>query len=224
MVINFVEESSSTQTELIEMLRLGVVKPPFALVAAKQTDGVGSRGNSWIGAEGNLAFSFCVNVEDLPSDLPLNSASIYFAFLMVLALRANGSQIWLKWPNDFYLSRAQTAPQSGEFVENVKIGGLMTTKIGSVLICGIGLNLVYAPSGCGVLDAELSYSQVVSAYIKELEKNISWKQIFRNFSLEFWRSCDFKVHLNDSEVSLKEAVLQDDGSIVLNGVRVFSAR
>ncbi len=206
------------------MLRAGVVAPPFALVAARQTCGIGSRGNGWEGGEGNLAVSFCVRLGDLPQDLPLNSASIYFAYLMVLVLRSQGSAVWLKWPNDFYLASAPSSFERESFVADAKIGGVMTTKIGDILVCGIGLNLRTAPRGAGVLDVEMSPSEIVAAYTKELDKKISWKQIFRNVSLEFWRSNAFSVHINGREVSLAGAVLQDDGSIVVDGVRVFSAR
>ena len=116
----------------MDAVREGRVKPPFAIAAERQIAGIGSRGNDWQSVSGNLAFSFCVQQHDLPADVPLQSASIYFAMIMGEFLASLGSQLWLKWPNDFYLGER-------------KIGGAMTNKIKDNLICGIGINLVSAP-------------------------------------------------------------------------------
>ncbi|WP_298953917.1 biotin--[acetyl-CoA-carboxylase] ligase, partial [uncultured Campylobacter sp.] len=103
MQIEFVEQMPSTQEFLVDAVREGIVKPPFAIAAERQMAGIGSRGNDWEGASGDLAFSFCIAQTDLPTDVPLQSASIYFAMIMQELLASLGSQLWLKWPNDFYV-------------------------------------------------------------------------------------------------------------------------
>ena len=95
------ESLPSTQTYLLEALRSGRVKAPVAVLALEQSAGVGSRDNEWSGGKGNFFASFAIRLEDLPDDLPLSSASIYFSFIMKKRLESMGEALWLKWPNDF---------------------------------------------------------------------------------------------------------------------------
>ncbi len=88
---------------------------------------MGSRENSWQSSSGNLHLSFCIKEGDLPSDLPLASVSIYFAYLLKEILQEKGSRIWLKWPNDLYL-------------DDKKVGGVISTKISDFIVGGMGLN------------------------------------------------------------------------------------
>lgn len=211
MVVNFIDECNSTQNELIESLRLGMIKPPYALIAKTQTNGVGSRGNPWIGGDGNLYFSFCIDENELTKDLQSTSASIYFANLMSQYLKNCGSKIWIKWPNDFY-------------IDNKKIGGVITTKIKSVYVCGIGINLKTHPMFASILDVDITPSSLVDGFIKYLDLKISWKQIFRNYLIEFEKSKIFTTHIDNELVSLKNAILLDDGSVIINNKKVYSLR
>ena len=103
VVIDWFDEIPSTHQFIIEGLKSGTLCAPYAVGADIQTQGIGSRGNSWLGEKGNLFFSFCVEEKHLPSDLPLASISIYFSALTKQILEEKGSKVWLKWPNDFYL-------------------------------------------------------------------------------------------------------------------------
>ncbi len=122
-----------------------------------------------------------------------------------------GSKVWLKWPNDFYL-------------EDKKIGGALTNLYGEILVCGIGLNIKQAPKGFEILDIDISQNLLLDSYFKKLEKSFSWKQIFSKFELEFERSRMTATTLNQQKVSLKNATLLDDGSVVCNGQRIYSLR
>ena len=119
---------ASTQKYLLEELEKKTLQAPIAIIAQQQSSGVGSRDNSWSGGEGNFFASVAVELEMLPKDLSLSSASIYFSFIMKQTLEALGENIWLKWPNDFYIN-------------DDKIGGTITQKVKNVLVCGIGINL-----------------------------------------------------------------------------------
>ena len=211
MRVEFVEQMPSTQEFLVGAVREGRITPPFAIAANRQSAGIGSRGNDWEGASGDLAFSFCVAQTDLPADVPPQSASIYFAMIMQELLASLGSQLWLKWPNDFYLGER-------------KIGGAMTNKIKDNLICGIGINLVSAPEYAGILDIKISAKDAIEGFFALYENKISWKQIFRNFSLQFQKSQKFSVHLGGEKISLAQAKLCEDGSIIINEERVYALR
>ena len=211
MQIELVDTLPSTQSELISRLKNGSVSAPFCLVAKNQTGGVGSRGNTWQSESGNLSFSFCVSENSLPPDLPAQSCSIYFAMIMQEFLSSQGSKIWLKWPNDFYIGER-------------KIGGVLTNKIKNFLVCGIGINLTSAPKFADILDIKIAPNDAVAGFLNLYENNISWKQIFRKFSLQFNLSQKFSVHIDGKKMSLSEAELCDDGSIIINKKRIFSLR
>ncbi|MBF6677586.1 biotin--[acetyl-CoA-carboxylase] ligase [Campylobacter sp. RM11259] len=212
MVMEFVDEIDSTQKELCERVKHGIVKEPYCIVAKSQTNGIGSRQNSWISENGNLYFSFCVKKIHLPNDIKDVSVSIYFSCILKEILNEFGSRVWLKWPNDFYIN-------------DKKIGGTITTKINDFFICGIGLNLVNCPTNAAFLDITLSANDIVYAFIDRLKKRISWKQIFSKFLIEFQKSREFTFHNENNElISLKNAILCDDGSILINNKRMYSLR
>jgi len=209
--IEFADSVPSTQKVLVEGLRNGEIQPPFALVSKEQTQGIGSRNNTWSGLEGNLFFSFCMSETALPADLKGESASIYFSVIMREVLAARGSKIWLKGPNDFY-------------VDDKKIGGTLTTRVGEIYVCGMGINLKNAPENAGILDINVSPSVAVGEFCKRLQTAPSWAEIFKKFESEFEKSREFITHFEGEEVSLKDAKLLSDGSLDIGGRRVFSLR
>ncbi|EGK7481848.1 biotin--[acetyl-CoA-carboxylase] ligase [Campylobacter upsaliensis] len=211
MQIICIEKIASTQLFLCEQIRKDEIKQNTAIYALEQTSGVGSRDNAWISSRGNLHLSFCVREEDLPSDLPLASVSIYFAYLLKDLLAQKGSQIWLKWSNDLYLN-------------DKKVGGVMSHKIGEFVVCGMGLNLKFAPQNATFCDVEIEIKELVEEFIKVLEKKILWKQIFSKYVLEFEKSKKFSVHYEGKLYALKDALLYEDGSILLANKRVYSLR
>lgn len=211
MEIVYFDELDSTQVYLSEKIKNNEINDNIAIIAKKQNNGIGSRENSWQSKEGNLHFSFCLKLSDLPKDLPLASASIYFAFLMKKILNKLGSNIWLKWPNDFY-------------IDDKKIGGLMSSKIGNFLIVGIGINITYAPFNAEILDIKIDINDLILKYLAYIKTQISWKNIFSKYMLEFEKSRKFFIHYENQIFSLNDASLYKDGSILLNNKRVYSLR
>lgn len=211
VVIDWIDEIPSTHQYLIEKLKKGTLCAPYALGANTQTQGVGSRGNVWLGERGNFFFSFCVEEKHLSADLPLASISIYFSALTKQVLEDRGSKIWLKWPNDFY-------------IEKKKIGGMITTKIGTYIVGSIGLNLVSSPQEFGVLDISITPQTMASLLVEKVEQKMTWKKVFSKYKLEFYKNESFTFHLDGKVVSLRDAVLNDDGSIVLENKKVYSLR
>jgi BirA family biotin operon repressor/biotin-[acetyl-CoA-carboxylase] ligase len=181
------------------------------VVASEQTAGIGSRNNSWNSKKGNLFLSFAIKVEELPSDLKLESASIYFAYILKETLAAFDSKVFLKWPNDFYLN-------------DKKIGGMITNIVDNTLVCGIGLNLVSVDSTFEKLDVSIDIEKLLENYFFNLEKKILWKQVFSKYKLEFKRNNRFFTHNNGKKIFLDSADLEDDGSLKINGERIYSRR
>lgn len=211
MKIIKLSEVNSTQIYLKEYIYKNGYNEPLCFVAEIQTQGLGSRGNSWIGEKGNLFFSFVIKKDNLPKDLPLQSSSIYFTFILKNILKDLGSKVWIKWPNDFYM-------------EDKKIGGTITSMSKDLIFCGIGLNLVDTGEDYDKLDIKINIDDVLENYFLLIEKKILWKQIFSEFKIEFNKSKEFQTTIDEQKISLESAILNDDGSIQINDKRVFSLR
>jgi BirA family biotin operon repressor/biotin-[acetyl-CoA-carboxylase] ligase len=205
------KEIDSTQKYLKRALAAKELHAPVAVVADIQTDGIGSRNNSWESVEGNLFLSFALPVTSLVGDLPLASASIYYAYILKETLEKMGSAVWLKWPNDFYL-------------DDKKIGGMITSLYKETLICGVGLNLKKSPKTFSTLDIIVQRDELLKRYFKNIEKNLLWKQVFSKYKLEFHRNQEFFTHINGERKALKNAFLCEDGSLDIDGERIYSLR
>ncbi len=211
MKLIYLEETSSTHTYLKEYINKNGYTQSVSIITQNQTSGIGSRDNSWNGKEGNLFFSFVIDIKKLPKDLALQSSSIYFSYILKDILKEFGSKVILKWPNDFY-------------IENKKIGGTITSISGNLIYCGIGLNLVEVSNEFGYLDIDIDVNKLLNQYFSSLEKYPSWKQIFSKFEIEFKHNNDFKTNIKDQKILLKNVILQDDGSLLVDGKKVFSLR
>jgi BirA family biotin operon repressor/biotin-[acetyl-CoA-carboxylase] ligase len=209
--IVYFNKIDSTQKYLKEKIALKKLKAPIAISAEQQNAGVGSRDNKWISEEGNLYFSFALKLDDLPADLKLESASIYFSYLLKEELSKLGSNVWIKWPNDFYLN-------------DKKIGGAITNIVDDIIICGIGLNLKKSPKSHDLLDIIIDKKKLLKNYFLNLEKKVLWKQVFSKYKLEFYRNLNFSTHSNNIKIPLSDAILNDDGSLEINGERIYSLR
>jgi len=201
----------STQHFLLEALSHGTLETPVAVITEEQVSGVGSRDNQWEGGKGNFFASFAIAIEKLPSDLPLGSASIYFSYIMKQTLVDFDEEVWLKWPNDFYY-------------KHEKVGGTITQKVGDVVVCGMGINLKKTSNAYASLETTIDPKVLLEAYLKSLEKFPSWKQIFSEYEIEFEKSRAFSAHIENQKTNLLEAILCQDGSLIINQKKVFSLR
>ncbi len=195
----------------MELLEKDQVQAPVAVISSEQSSGLGSRDNDWSGGEGNFFASIALDLDMLPQDLPLGSASIYFSFIMKQTLEALGENIWLKWPNDFYLN-------------DDKVGGTITKKVKNTLVCGIGINLKNSQNGYRALQCDISPQKLLENFLLALEKFPKWKQVFSEYEIEFELSKAFSVHIENDKKSLSDATLCEDGSLIIGGKRVFSLR
>jgi len=201
----------STQKYLIDELKSGRLSAPIAITTNIQDGGIGSRDNSWIGDSGDLFLSFAIDMDMLPNDLSLGSASIYFSYIMKLLIVDIDEKVWIKWPNDIYIG-------------DNKIGGVITQKIDNNLICGIGLNMGISKKSFKSLYSDISAEEIIKKYLQKVEEFPTWKQIFSEYQIEFELSRVFSTHLENNKISLKNAHLCEDGSLIIEGKRVYSLR
>ena len=211
MKIIRLDEVNSTHIYLKELISKNGYEEAICILSDYQTQGIGSRGNSWTGVKGNMFFSFVIKRDLLPIDLPLQSVSFYVSFILKNLLKTQGSQIWLKWPNDFYLA-------------DKKIGGTITTLSKDLIYCGIGINLLNVSDDFGKLDIQIDKEELLKKYFTCIGEKILWKQIFSDFRIEFQHSKKFQTTIDDQKVSLENAILNEDGSIQVNNKKVFSLR
>ena len=211
MEIIFLDSVESTHTYLKELIKSDGYNRPLSVVTQLQTNGLGSRNNNWEGKKGNLFFSFVIKNTLLPDDLPMQSVSIYFSYILKDILNKLGSKVWLKWPNDFYIDKK-------------KIGGTITNYSNNLYYCGIGLNLKEINSQFGYLDINIDIKRVLNDYFKAVLKKNEWKQIFSKYTIEFENSKQYKTTIENEKVSLQDAILNEDGSISIENKKVFSLR
>lgn len=211
MKIIRLDKVDSTHSYLKEYIKKNGFENVICIYTDEQTSGIGSRGNAWSGVKGNLFFSFAISKNNLPSDLPIQSASIYFSAILKDILKKMGSKVWLKWPNDFYIG-------------DKKIGGTITTISKDIILCGIGINLIEVSDEYGLLDIEVDITMLLNNYLENIEKKFFWRDIFRQYVIEFQLSKKFYATINGKKVSLEQSTLNDDGSIEINNEKVYSLR
>jgi len=201
----------STQKFLLEELKAKRLQAPIAVIAREQSSGIGSRDNKWSGGAENFFVSIAISLNKLPSDLPLSSSSIYFSYIMKKTLEEMGENVWLKWPNDFYLN--------GE-----KVGGTITKKMKNILVFGMGINLKKSENGYSSLQSDIRPEMLLGKYLERLVKFPEWKQVFSEYQIEFELSRRFSVHIENKRKSLADATLCEDGSLIIGGNKVYSSR
>jgi BirA family biotin operon repressor/biotin-[acetyl-CoA-carboxylase] ligase len=201
----------STQTYLANQIKTDKLKAPICVAAHMQTEGIGSRGNHWDSVDESLLFSFAINIDNLPQDLKIESASIYFMYIFKELLAKQGSECWLKWPNDIY-------------IKNKKIAGAITTflKEKNTLICGIGINFS-ATENFGKCDIKTDKKNLLYKYLSIFTAPPEWKLIFINFEVEFLKTREQGLY-KDSLKYPKNATLNSDGSLEIDDKKVFSLR
>ena len=200
MEIIYFKEIESTQKYLLDNLKTNI-----CIWSDYQTEGIGSRGNKWLGEKGNLFFSFGIKKEELPKDLPLQSISIYFMYQLKELLNKFDNLVKFKWPNDLYLQN--------------KIGGIITNIKNDIIIVGIGVNTKrskYYDS----LNLDISNKILLEEYFKILSNKKTWNDIFKTYQKEFYKN-NFKT---SDEKNLNEYKLNEDGSIEKNNKRIYSLR
>ncbi|WP_082700924.1 biotin--[acetyl-CoA-carboxylase] ligase [Erythrobacter sp. YT30] len=132
--IEVVEETGSTNADLLERLNAGEIIPDgYWLRAERQTGGRGRLGRKWESPKGNLFCSTVVNLrEGDPSPSTLSLVTGLAVFDAIRPCLMNDTPMLLKWPNDV-------------MVFGDKIAGILLERAAHSVIVGIGINVSYAP-------------------------------------------------------------------------------
>src|SRR6267143_5410590 len=168
------------------------------VVADHQTAGRGRLDRSWESRPGTaLLVSFVLG----PNPLLSLAAG-------VAAAEACGPGVRLKWPNDLLL-------------DGRKVGGILVEASASKAICGIGINLTWAPKGAATLGEPRD--QVLDKLRIAIER---WSAAPAGQVIARWRQVSdtigkrVRVELPDQVIEGIAEDIDANGNLVVDGVRV----
>ena len=127
--VMWVEETGSTNTDVVNFLRKTPPACPVILFAEKQTAGKGSHGRHWTAPPVSLMFSLGMGFPDLRNAY---AVPLLTGYAVADVLRAEGVEASVKWPNDVWIRNAKAC---GILCETV------ATPKGNGIVIGIGINL-----------------------------------------------------------------------------------
>jgi BirA family biotin operon repressor/biotin-[acetyl-CoA-carboxylase] ligase len=188
-----VKSVTSTQ-DVARPLPIGSV-----VVAEHQTAGRGRLDRRWESPPGAALLASFV----LPPNPILSLAA------GVAAAEACGGEVRLKWPNDL-------------LIHGAKVGGILVEATAAKAICGIGINLTWAPEGATTLSQDRD--QLLDKLRVELER---WSSAKPDVVLARWRELSdtigrrVRVEMAGKTV---EGVAQDigpEGELIVDGAPVI---
>ena len=138
--LRHVEETGSTNTDLVDSARRGEVEQ--ALVADHQTAGRGRLDRVWEAPpEASLLMSVLVREPFPAASVHLVPTALAVALVDSIAA-LDGPEVGLKWPNDL------VAPGAGDDGSDLKLGGMLsemgdTTPGNASVVVGVGVNVAW---------------------------------------------------------------------------------
>lgn len=178
--LDVVEQTGSTNADLLARAASGDDVAGAVLIAEHQTAGRGRHGRGWSATpRAQITMSVGVSVVDVPTTgwgwLPL-ATGVAVVDTVTPLLAAAGAQAGLKWPNDV-LAGAPDSPG--------KLAGILAEVAKPVVVIGLGLNVTQSadeidgPGATSLLDlgvAAPDRTRLVSALLRELGRRIvAWR-------------------------------------------------
>ena len=138
--LDVVEQTGSTNADLLARAASGTDVAGAVLIAEHQTAGRGRHGRGWSAVpRAQITMSVGVSVVDVPTAgwgwLPL-ATGVAVVDAVAPLLHGRGVQVGLKWPNDVLGSGG-------------KLAGILAEVARSVVVIGLGLNVTQAPEETG---------------------------------------------------------------------------
>ncbi len=156
------KQVASTQDVLRRLIKN---RKEIAVFAYRQTKGRGRYKREWFSPAGGLYLSILVFPERHINSIPLISCLSVIETLK----RLNFNKVSIHWPNDVFLN-------------NKKICGILSERIDSAIICGIGLNV-------NIKNFPSKLSNATSLYI-ETGRIYSLEKILNLCLKNFWNFYD----------------------------------
>jgi BirA family biotin operon repressor/biotin-[acetyl-CoA-carboxylase] ligase len=138
--LDVVEQTGSTNADLLARAASGNDVAGAVLIAEHQTAGRGRHGRGWSAApRAQITMSVGVSVVDVPAAgwgwLPL-ATGVAVVDAVAPLLEMAGVEVGLKWPNDVLAGPAES---------HGKLAGILAEVARPVVVIGLGLNVTQAP-------------------------------------------------------------------------------
>jgi BirA family transcriptional regulator, biotin operon repressor / biotin---[acetyl-CoA-carboxylase] ligase len=178
--LDVVEQTGSTNADLLARAASGVDVAGAVLIAEHQTAGRGRHGRGWSASpRAQITMSVGVSVVDVPTAawgwLSL-ATGVAVVDAVAPVLEAAGVQLGLKWPNDVL---------AGAGDSRGKLAGILAEVAKPVVVIGLGLNVTQAPEevdgpgATSLLDLGVpapDRDQLVGSVLRELSgRIIAWR-------------------------------------------------
>ena len=92
------------------------------------------------------------------------------------------------------------------------------------MVVGIGVNLKKNQNRYSSLDTDISPLILLNIFLEEVEKKPKWKEVFSQYKIEFDLSKSYFTHQNGRKIAMENAILCEDGSLDIDGGKVYSLR
>lgn len=176
--LDVVEQTGSTNADLLARAAAGDDVAGAVLIAEHQTAGRGRHGRGWAATpRAQITMSVGVSVVDVPTTgwgwLPL-ATGVAVVDTVTPLLEGTGARVGLKWPNDV-LAGPPDSPG--------KLAGILAEVAKPVVVIGLGLNVFAAPDGIGDATSLVGLgvatpdrTRLVSDLLRELGRRIvAWR-------------------------------------------------
>jgi BirA family biotin operon repressor/biotin-[acetyl-CoA-carboxylase] ligase len=178
--LDVVEQTGSTNADLLARAASGADIAGAVLIAEHQTAGRGRHGRGWSATpRAQITMSVGVSVVDVPSTgwgwLPL-ATGVAVVDTVAPLLDPTGCTVGLKWPNDVLAGPPDSAG---------KLAGILAEVAKPVVVIGLGLNVTQSadeidgPGATSLLDLGVpapDRTQLVSRLLRELGRRIvAWR-------------------------------------------------
>jgi BirA family biotin operon repressor/biotin-[acetyl-CoA-carboxylase] ligase len=178
--LDVVEQTGSTNADLLARAASGTDVAGAVLIAEHQTAGRGRHGRGWSATpRAQITMSVGVSVVDVPSTgwgwLPL-ATGVAVVDAVAPLLEGAGVRVGLKWPNDVLAGPADSPG---------KLAGILAEVAKPVVVIGLGLNVTQSadeidgPGATSLLDLGVpapDRTRLVSALLAELGRRlVAWR-------------------------------------------------
>ena len=181
-ILESVDQSPSTNEDLMVRWRAGELWEPIARKAITQTSGKGRLGRTWV-SHANQALTFSVAYPFKKSISELSGLSLACGLAVIKGIsQATGisqedlkkSGLGLKWPNDIFLNDKKLA---GMLLE----GGQLDVSQATWIVIGIGINLTADDGVENSIKRPIASLDQISQ-IKSMDADVLWLAILKELA------------------------------------------
>ena len=181
-ILESVDQSASTNEDLMARWRAGQLWEPIARKAITQTSGKGRLGRAWVShAKQALTFSVAHPFKKNISELSGLSLACGLAVIKGISQASGISQadlrkqgLGLKWPNDIFLNDKKLA---GMLLE----GGQLDANQSTWIVIGIGINLTTDEALANSIQRPIASLDQISP-INSMDADVLWLAILKELA------------------------------------------